>query len=37
MSRSFQAKALAAMAGAGLGMGFISLCLLSGWALLELY
>jgi hypothetical protein len=37
MKSSIHAKAWAAMAGAGLGMGFVSLCLLGGWVLLELY
>jgi hypothetical protein len=37
MKSSIQAKALAAMAGGGLGVVFVSLCLLSGWYLLELY
>ena len=32
-----RSKALAAMAGAGLGVGFFSLFVLSGWLVLGLY
>jgi hypothetical protein len=37
MRTSVQSRAMAAMAGAGLGVALISFCILSGWLLLELY
>jgi DNA-binding transcriptional LysR family regulator len=37
MRTSVQSRAMAAMAGAGLGVAVVSFCILSGWLLLELY
>jgi hypothetical protein len=32
-----QSRAMAVVAGAGLGVALITFCILSGWLLLELY
>jgi hypothetical protein len=32
-----QSRAMAVMAGAGLGVALITFCILSGWLILELY
>jgi hypothetical protein len=37
MRTSLRSRAMAAMAGAGLGVAVVSFCILSGWLLLELY
>ena len=37
MRTSLQSRAMAAMAGSGLGVALVSFCILSGWLLLELY
>ena len=37
MKTSVQGRASAVMAGAGLGVAFVSFCVLSGWLLLALY
>jgi hypothetical protein len=37
MSAMVQSRAMAVMAGAGLGVALVTFCILSGWLLLELY
>jgi len=37
MRTCVQSRAMAAVAGAGLGVAIVSFCILSGWLLLELY
>jgi hypothetical protein len=37
MSTAMQSRAMAVVAGAGLGVALITFCILSGWLLLELY